>query len=64
MVDSPGAIPTTSRPRRNGYLEAIVAGKEKYVGVPATIAFEKTVDVFESESRKGVTGREYPRKPT
>jgi hypothetical protein len=42
----------------------MMAGKEKYVGAPATIAFEKSVLSPASESRNGVVGRAYPRKPT
>src|SRR5208282_101139 len=41
-----------------------MAGKEKYVGAPATIASAKTALLSASESRNGVTGLEYPRKPT
>src|SRR5258708_7590183 len=41
----------------------MIAGNEKYVGAPATIALENTTLSRASESRNGVVGRGYPRKP-
>src|SRR4051812_13939725 len=62
-VGSPGAIPKTSRPESSGYREAMMDGKEKYVGAPATTASERTALFSVRDSRNGVTGRAYPLKP-
>src|ERR1700733_4519932 len=64
IVGSLGAIPNASRPKLSGYREAMIAGNEKYVGAPATTAFETTMLFPARESRNGVTGRVYPWKPT